>query len=666
MTLTAYDANRLAHRILLWNQADAPFVFVIGSGLSAPDAPSRRGVPGTDGVFDLVLAELERRSVAPTLLREIRDLKGALGSNRYQQLFGRLRGTLPPRDLQAFVHAFVLAAFDGAPDLKELRVLTPNDLEARLERMEWDNHRWTLPAGTEALGSLLARYPQRFSTDILTTNFDPLIPIAIRRAGGIANSFDIGRGASHEDFKGTGYRILHMHGFWRGQAQRHTSAELVALRPQLLAFVKNLVRTRPVVLLGYGGWDDVITTAIREVAAEVNHFEILWAFLEDSPAEVEEKYSRVITPLNDVLSGGYGSALYCGVNVHQWLPSLLERFETGGTGNPPDSISAHSLPAGALGATVQPSPFVIGRPLRPEELQYGREVHKSQIRRALNDRQPAEIVGERRMGKTSLIRWAEAEARPSGFKNVFGISMQSIAGARPNSLVDHVAQLLGKPRSAPTALAEAGPVLASLCPLVLLIDEAERLFSNATTEDDEFYEQCRALTQSGRLLWISASRRSLGGRLQGLGLTSRFLNDRAPVDIVGSLRQDEAMALAESGLRSTELAQYAVFHGGTAPYPLQLLCERLRQTPKEPEAALSSVEIDLASTFDVWLSECSPEERVALLASKHAVGSSNDSSSAWRPQALVVRGLMIRDAQCCTPNGEMWKRYLTQIAERTA
>jgi hypothetical protein len=43
---------------------------------------------------------------------------------------------------------------------------------------------WLIAPGIEAVGKLLAQYQDRFGRSILTTNFDPLIEVSIRRAEG--------------------------------------------------------------------------------------------------------------------------------------------------------------------------------------------------------------------------------------------------------------------------------------------------------------------------------------------------------------------------------------------------------------------------------------------------------------------------------------------------
>jgi len=70
---------------------------------------------------------------------------------------------------------------DASCEGVDIDVRSASDDELRV--MEFDS-RWELNPGIEALGKLVAHYPQRFGKTVLTTNFDPLIEVAIRRAGG--------------------------------------------------------------------------------------------------------------------------------------------------------------------------------------------------------------------------------------------------------------------------------------------------------------------------------------------------------------------------------------------------------------------------------------------------------------------------------------------------
>ncbi|GIM97809.1 hypothetical protein [Paractinoplanes toevensis] len=80
------------------------------------------------------------------------------------------------------------------------------------EELENDRESWRMPPSVRALGALLASHPDLFCQYVLTTNVDPLLEIAIRRAGGRAESRLLGDiEPAHADTT----IVCHLHGFWR-------------------------------------------------------------------------------------------------------------------------------------------------------------------------------------------------------------------------------------------------------------------------------------------------------------------------------------------------------------------------------------------------------------------------------------------------------------------
>lgn len=80
------------------------------------------------------------------------------------------------------------------------------------EELENDWESWRTPPSVRALGALLADRRELFGQHIVTTNVDPMVEIAIRRAGGRAESRLLGD--SEPPSAGT-ILVHHLHGFWR-------------------------------------------------------------------------------------------------------------------------------------------------------------------------------------------------------------------------------------------------------------------------------------------------------------------------------------------------------------------------------------------------------------------------------------------------------------------
>jgi hypothetical protein len=82
--------------------------------------------------------------------------------------------------------------------------------------LENDLDSWQMPPSVQVLGALLAKRGDLFGHRILTTNIDPLLEIAIRRAGGRARSLVVnGVTDPRARYQVDGVSVYHLHGFWR-------------------------------------------------------------------------------------------------------------------------------------------------------------------------------------------------------------------------------------------------------------------------------------------------------------------------------------------------------------------------------------------------------------------------------------------------------------------
>jgi len=157
--------------------------------------------------------------------------------------------------------------------------------EALGERLERDLDSWQLPHGTAALGYLLANKPDLFYSRVLTTNFDPLLELAIRRAGHDATTLTFHPDGAN-DVHGPpddSIRVYHLHGFWRpiGNGHRRLLHDvpypLERHPPALLDWVRRLIWADNVCVIGYSGWDGLFLDALREVSRTGRTPRVLWA-----------------------------------------------------------------------------------------------------------------------------------------------------------------------------------------------------------------------------------------------------------------------------------------------------------------------------------------------------------------------------------------------------
>ncbi len=310
-----YDVRALVDRLSrgLAN-GDKSVVFVVGSALTAPVKSGDAGVPGVNGVIDLITNEFddERRA---DLTREL-----AGSDNPYQTAF---RFLLDHRGQQA-ANSIIRRAVGAARRLGSTKYLIDGNTDDEGCRgFDLDSSGWALSPGVAALGELAARYPNLFGRTILTTNFDPLIGAAIRCAGGVTFRTVLHRDGNLSQSAGDGTHVVHLHGYWYGSDTLHTPRQLNQVRPQLNASLAQLLRDRTVVVLAYGGWDDAFTKALVNVVLDDSAYpEVIWCFRETQP-RVRQKLLETLLPGID---RGRVS-LYGGVDCNAFLPELVSTWE---------------------------------------------------------------------------------------------------------------------------------------------------------------------------------------------------------------------------------------------------------------------------------------------------------------------------------------------------
>lgn len=185
--------------------------------------------------------------------------------------------------------------------------------------MENDANAWHFTPAVEALGRLIAEYPGRFGKILITSNFDPLIEISIKRAGGMAWRTSLAVDGSINQSTASGCQVIHIHGYWHGSDTLHTNRQLIRSRPTLQNDLLVRLRDHIVVVMAYGGWPDIFTGALGGVVGNDNLFpEILWALYGDEPLVSEHLLSQLRPGIdrNRV-------TFYKGIDCHEFLPELL-------------------------------------------------------------------------------------------------------------------------------------------------------------------------------------------------------------------------------------------------------------------------------------------------------------------------------------------------------
>lgn len=124
---------------------------------------------------------------------------------------------------------------------------------------------WKLTEGAKAFGRVLTAIKDAGkSGPVITTNFDPLIELAIQRAGGQFDTqcMDSIDGRIPPSLQHSAINVIHVHGYWRQGETLHTQYQLSRPRTKLAASLEERLRGNYVVVVAYGGWRDVFTKCL--------------------------------------------------------------------------------------------------------------------------------------------------------------------------------------------------------------------------------------------------------------------------------------------------------------------------------------------------------------------------------------------------------------------
>jgi hypothetical protein len=211
----------------------------------------------------------------------------------------------------------------------------------RVEDLDNEVSGWTLPPGVASLGRLVALHPSSFTAPLLTTNFDPLLEVSIRRAGRKAITMFLTNDGRFDNVVAHGAAaVVHVHGYWVGSDTLPTPQQLAQPRPKLSSSRRKLLSKATLVVIGYGAWDDVFT---RTLVAAVNDgstdFNVLWAFYPNDAGEIEAQNQRLFDSVR--ASNGTRLVFYRGIDCHEFLPQLTSAMDTGATTSSHHDRSEH-------------------------------------------------------------------------------------------------------------------------------------------------------------------------------------------------------------------------------------------------------------------------------------------------------------------------------------
>lgn len=286
--------------------------FIVGTGLTCPRDGHPAGVPGCAEIVNEVIGDLPgAKSKLATKLRDLLS-KGEIPA-AYQMSIAELREQ-GNNELRQRIRTWCLRPYSGT--------------QQAIRSIASDHSFWALRPGVVALGELLTHFPSAYSF-VVTTNFDPMIEVAVHRAGGIPHSMIFDRGQSYAIGVGR-IPVLHAHGFWAGETL-HSDKEITSERPALRALMSSEFESikSVQVVIGYGGWaDNVMSTLSAGLAAGMAAHDLHWCLREQGD-EAEKKEAIIIDKLCRH-SGLNPQAVvplvtfHRGVDADRDLPRLLE------------------------------------------------------------------------------------------------------------------------------------------------------------------------------------------------------------------------------------------------------------------------------------------------------------------------------------------------------
>ena len=309
------EIDALCDRILFAISQEKNIIFVVGSPLTAPCDHEGKGVLGVNAIVDLIKKEFSNSVDA---FQSLEMLLRTSGQGSYQSAFQFLISRRGLDYANKIVRMAVSNSYNG--------VIEKLDNLASLEEAEKNISAWSLSPGVDSLGAVLSCLRKNFTT-VLTTNFDPLIQVAIAKSGGTSFTTMLHREGNLHQTRADATHVVHLHGSWRGSDTLHTEGQLKQDRPQLKASLSNLARGALIVVIGYGGWDDIITRTLSELVMDDSIYpEILWTFYSESPDDILAQNNSLFEKLIPGIDRGRVS-LYLHIDCHEFFPKLKEKID---------------------------------------------------------------------------------------------------------------------------------------------------------------------------------------------------------------------------------------------------------------------------------------------------------------------------------------------------
>lgn len=309
------DISDLKIRLqVLADEADRRLVTVFGSGISS------EVLPNVPQLTDIFRAHVPKAGLARfnATVEEAQD-----PGVKYQNAAAVLTRQAGEHTVMRAIRTAVLQACPDVPE-KDVAAVARDEERCR-EYLKTGN--WRIPRGYQRFAKFFASLSGRVRGPIITTNFDPLIEIALRQAGVPSDPIPIPTDTTptpQQLKESIAQPVLHIHGYWTGMATSNVPTRITSERPGLDDVLKELLTNSVVLVVGYSGWLDGFMKSLRSRVlnkTDLLQAEVLWAAYETEAAAVT---GGVIGEF----VGAPGFTLYLGVDGHELFTDQLKRDET--------------------------------------------------------------------------------------------------------------------------------------------------------------------------------------------------------------------------------------------------------------------------------------------------------------------------------------------------
>ncbi|EPK5359820.1 SIR2 family protein, partial [Klebsiella pneumoniae] len=257
-----------------------PLTILLGSPTSAPDGPNALGVSSVTEIVGMIEDTVKKED----LFEQFCDIVTSTNSNeRYQDGFDFIKNYISQDTVNDIIKKAVLKAYDEK------------------------TKSWYIPKGLNALCSIISSGSLNVS-NIVTTNFDPLIEEGVKRHGmyPLKTIFHTDGSWNHKnDDIPKSINVVHLHGFWEGSDTLHTPKQLTTKRPQLKSSLSQILKDTTVIVVAYGGWDDIFIESLNDIALDSSaNVDVIWAFYEQDESIVQKKYEKLIYNVKSISQRG--------------------------------------------------------------------------------------------------------------------------------------------------------------------------------------------------------------------------------------------------------------------------------------------------------------------------------------------------------------------------